>query len=226
MQDGREHVLHTYILGLPELAGRPEAIVAAIDSWSAKNEILMTIGAERGDLILDIITKDKPKVMVELGGYVGYSALKFGQALRDVGGHRYISLEANLEYAEIAQSMIKFAGLSGFVQIVVGPSSSTLADLALEDPSLRIDVLFVDHSGRLYEQDLKLAESCSLLSRNAVVIADNILDPNASSYLAKMDTDAWCADPGSPMADAARGAERFAYDSHILKFKLQSGEPV
>ena len=200
--------------------------MAAIDNWSAENEILMTIGSERGDIILGIIAQDKPKVMVELGGYVGYSALKFGQALRDVGGHRYISLEASPEYAEIAQSLIEFGGLSDFVQIVVGPSSSTLANLALADPSFRIDILFIDHSGQVYEQDIKLVESYALLSQNAVVIADNILDPNASNYVAKMNTHAWCADPGSSMAEAPREVEKFAYESHVLKYKLQSGEPV
>jgi catechol O-methyltransferase len=59
----------------------------------------MTISAERGDLVLDIMSKTKPKVMMELGGYFGYSAIKFSRALRDAGCERYLSLEAGLEYA-------------------------------------------------------------------------------------------------------------------------------
>ncbi len=59
----------------------------------------MTTGKERGDIILDVIPEDKPKIVVELGGYIGYPAIKFGQAFRDEEGQHYLSLEANLEYA-------------------------------------------------------------------------------------------------------------------------------
>ncbi|CAN9211118.1 unnamed protein product [Alternaria alternata] len=216
--DGRENVLLNHIMGLPNLAGRPGAILSAIDEWSAKNKILMTIGQERGDLILDVISSDKPKVMVELGGYVGYSAIKFGQALRNVGGQRYLSLEASPEYAEIARSFIRLAGLDDVVQVIVGPSSGSLVDLATSDPPVKIDVLFIDHAASLYEQDLKLAETHSLLSMQAVVIADNILDTEANTYVAKM------YHPGQALDSAEY--ERFTYASRILNFKLQSGEQV
>lgn len=205
-------------MGLPNLAGRPEAILSAIDEWSAKNKILMTIGPERGGLILDIISHDRPKLMVELGGYVGYSAIKFGQALRDAGGQRYLSLEASPEYAEIARSLIRLAGLDNVVQVMVGPSSGSLIDLATEDPAFRIDVLFIDHATALYEQDLELAETRGLLSMQAVVIADNILDTEATTYVAKMYR------PVQALDSAER--ERFTYTSRILNFKLQSGEHV
>lgn len=190
------------------------------------NDILMTIGAERGDLILDIISEIKPKTMVELGAYIGYSAIKFDQAVRDLGGERYLSLEPNQEYAAIARSMIEFAGLSGFVHVIVGSSSSSLVNLAFAEPTLRIDLLFIDHSGRLYKEDLTLAERSSLLSPHAVVIADNIVDPNASNYVAKMDVRA--PDRGSEQAvdKDPQGGERLVYDSRTLSFTLQSGESV
>lgn len=214
--DGREHVLLEHIMGIPNLSGRPEAILSAIDEWSAKNKILMTIVQERGDLILDIISNNKPKVMVELGGYVGYSAIKFGQALRKVGGQRYLSLEASSEYAEIARSFIRLAGLDNLVQVIVGPSSRSLVDLASSGSPVKVDVLFIDHAASLYEQDLKLAETHSLLSMQAVVIADNILDAEASTYVTKMHR-------SSQAVDSAE-REGFTYASRILNFKLQSGE--
>lgn len=40
----------------------------------------MSTGQERGAVITDLITKTKPKVMAELGGYIGFSAVKFGSA--------------------------------------------------------------------------------------------------------------------------------------------------
>lgn len=217
-QDGRENLLLEHVMGLPNLAGRPDAILSAIDEWSAMNKILMTIGPERGNLILDIISNDKPKVMVELGGYVGYSAIKFGQALRDAGGQRYISLEASSEYAEIAQCFIRLAGLENVVQVIVGPSSGSLVDLATSDPSFKIDVLFIDHAASLYEQDLKLAETHSLLTMQAVVVADNILHTEANTYVAKMHRPGQVQDPTE--------REGLKYASRILNFKLQSGEHV
>ncbi|GLA53755.1 hypothetical protein AnigIFM63604_011057 [Aspergillus niger] len=64
--------------------------------------------------------------MAEIGGYIGYSAILFGHEVRKAGGTRYISFELNDEYASIAKSLVEFAGLGNFVEILRGPSSQSL----------------------------------------------------------------------------------------------------
>ena len=77
-----------HILSLPnlEIRGKPQAILEEIEKWSEKNQIFMTIRLERGSTILNLISDTKPRTMVELGGYIGYSAIKFGPAVKAVGG--------------------------------------------------------------------------------------------------------------------------------------------
>lgn len=75
--DGRELSLLRYIHALPNLPslrGNPVAIVEAIDTFGRTQNFLMNIGAPKGRIITSIIEECKPKVFVELGGYVGYSA--------------------------------------------------------------------------------------------------------------------------------------------------------
>ena len=78
---------------------------------------------------------------VELGGYTGYSAINFGQALHDMGSQRHLSLEASLYNAEIARPL-KFARLDDFVQVIVGLRLNSLVGFETSDPPRKIDVLF------------------------------------------------------------------------------------
>lgn len=58
---------------------------------------MMTVGAPKGRIVTDLIDEIKPKTMIELGCYMGYSAILFGDAVRRNGGERYLSLELNPE---------------------------------------------------------------------------------------------------------------------------------
>ncbi|KAF2632360.1 hypothetical protein BU25DRAFT_475848 [Macroventuria anomochaeta] len=66
----------------------------------------------------------------------------------------------------------------------------------------------------------------SLLSLQAVDIVDNILDPNASNYMAKMDIPARPTDLENFTAEATEERGKVAYASRVVAFKLQSGEQV
>ena len=77
-------------------------------------------------IISDLITKQKPTIMIELGSYIGYSTVLFASALRAVSGTEYISFEREPKFAKVASEMFKLAGLSDIVRFVVRSSSSGL----------------------------------------------------------------------------------------------------
>ncbi len=104
---------------------------------------------------------------------------------------------------------------------MVGSSSDSLINLAASDPTLRIDVMLIDHMGKLYEKDLMLAETYSLLSPQAVVIADKVLDPNASNQVAIMGGSIQPPDTGRPKAGTTRDS---TYVSRFVYVELQLGE--
>lgn len=62
----------------------------------------MNIGATKGAFVTNLIAKNKPSVMIELGGYVGYSAILFGDVIRANGGKQFLSIEKNPEVAAVA----------------------------------------------------------------------------------------------------------------------------
>jgi catechol O-methyltransferase len=186
--EGREIALLEYVYGLSnidELRGNPAAILAAIEE-RAKTVHFMHIGQDKGKYIKDIINEKKPSIMVEFGGYCGYSAVMFGDAVRKAGAGKqvkYYSLEFSPLFAAIGRSMVDLAGLSDIVKVVVGPASHSLERLHKGGVLKEIDVLFIDHEKSLYVSDLKTAESLSLLPIGAVIAADNILKPGAPQYV-------------------------------------------
>jgi catechol O-methyltransferase len=143
----------------------------------------MNVGPDKGKIVCDLIAEVKPEVMVELGGYIGYSGLLFGDAVRNAGGKRYYSLERNPEFAAVITSLIDLAGLSDIVKVHVGPSDQSIARLHQNGTLTKIDMMFLDHYKPAYTTDLRLCEHLGLISPGSVLAADNVIKPGNPPYL-------------------------------------------
>ena len=184
--DGREIDLLHFIYGYPSiqsLRGSPTKVLKAIDEFGQTRKYLMNVGADKGRIVSDLIAEVKPKVMVELGGYVGYSALLFGDAVRRAGGQRYFSLERNPVFGAIILSLVDLAGLGDIVKVVVGSSGESIKRLHAEGNLEHIDLMFLDHFKPAYTADLKLCEHLNLVAQGSVLAADNIIKPGNPPYL-------------------------------------------
>lgn len=83
----------------------------------------MNLGDVKGAIADRVINEAQPKVLVELGGYCGYSAVRFGHLLRQWPQARMFSIEMNPEFAAIATEIIKIAGLGlQNLQLLAEPS--------------------------------------------------------------------------------------------------------
>ena len=151
--------------------------------------------------------------MAELGGYIGYSAIKFGSEMRKAGGTKYYSLENDAHYAAMAETLIDFAGLKDFVQILVGPSSNSLVKLA--SIGVKLDVLFIDHLEEFYLKDLQLSEEHELLSVGSFIVADNAGNPRARDYVQYLNK-----------SERASIPAMHRYKSRTIPYLLPNGEPV
>ena len=143
----------------------------------------MNVGDDKGKIVTDLIAQVKPQVMVELGGYIGYSALLFGDAVRKAGGKRYFSLERNPEFAAVIMSLADLAGLGDIIKVVVGSSSDSIKRLHAECAIKHIDLMFLDHYKPAYTTDLKLCEHLGLVTPGTVLAADNVIKPGNPPYL-------------------------------------------
>lgn len=158
---------------LSQLRGNPQKVLDAIDEYGRTQKYLMNIGPYKSGTIVDLIEKEKPSIIVELGGYVGYSAIAFGTALRKAGGKRYYSLEFNAEFGAVIGSLVDLAGLSDIVKVVIGASSDSLRRLHSGGVLKQIDLLFLDHYKPLYVDDLKICEEMGLVTQGSILAADN-----------------------------------------------------
>lgn len=143
----------------------------------------MNVGDKKGAIVVDEIKSRKPEVMVELGGYVGYSTILFGQAVRNAGGQRYWCLERSPEFAAVIMALIDLSGLSDTVKVIVGPSDESIHRLHSSGALQNIDMMFMDHYKPAYVTDLKLCEELKLITPGTVLTADNVIEPGNPPYL-------------------------------------------
>lgn len=184
--DGREIELLHYIYSKPdleEIRDSPARVLQAIDEYARTKKYLMNVGEDKGRIVTDLIAEVKPETMVELGGYIGYSCILFGDAVRKAGGKRYWSLERSPEFGAVISSLVDLAGLGDVVKVVVGSSDVSIDRLYKKGLLKHIDMMFLDHYKPAYKTDLKLCEELELVTPGTVMAADNVITPGNPPYL-------------------------------------------
>ncbi|KAI9743449.1 MAG: hypothetical protein M1818_002761 [Claussenomyces sp. TS43310] len=181
--DGREEELVDFVTSRPRCRGSPTSVLEAIDDFARTRKYLMNVGDDKGRIIVDLIRETRPKTMVELGGYCGYSTILLADALREAGGEKLYSLERNVQFAQNIKALVQFAGLSDIVEVIVGPSSDGIQRLYDTGNVKHIDMMFLDHYKPAYTIDLKLCESLGLVGKGTVLAADNVITPGNPPYL-------------------------------------------
>jgi catechol O-methyltransferase len=188
--DGREERLLEFIKTHPEkdsMKGNPSKILNAIDHYSNQKEMLITVGPEKGRVVADIIAEEKPKIFVQLGTHVGYSAILFADCMRkqrpnDTSVHLW-ALEIEPNFVAIAAELVEMAGLQEIVTVVTGRADESMRKLKADGKLSQIDMLFIDHVEEMFKPDLQVAmEELGLLKVGASILADNILIPGAPEY--------------------------------------------
>lgn len=214
------------------MKNNPSEIISGIDDYGRTTNFLMNVGSVKGKLVTDLIAEKKPRLMVELGGYVGYSAILFGDAVRRNGGEKYISLEESSKFAAVARELISLAGLDEFVEVVIGPCSSTLPIIQQRYQGRPLEFLFIDHKKDDYVVDLVRCEILGMIAPGTHVIADNCVSPGAPLYLEYVRGDRHKKSEILELIEAEVGQSIepsslwFEYESTALEGAEPTGEPV
>ncbi len=157
-------------------------ILAEIEE-TARKEYLPSIGPIKGKIIEDVIEEYKPKKALEIGTLHGYSAILITNTI--LGGEYdnenfnsersstepiLISVEKDQKIANIARKNIEKARLSEKIQVINGDALEII-------PRLKSDfnMIFLDATKSEYLKYLQLIEKYNLLTKRAVVVADNVL---------------------------------------------------
>ena len=154
-----------------------------MDQYSGQKEFLIGLGEDKAKKLAEMIASDKPGVFVEIGGYVGYSAVLAGAAMRQYNPNAQVwSLELDKDFATIIEEVADFAGLTDIVRIVVGSASESLNAMKADGRIQQPDMYLIAHVEDLYVSDFQTIESLGCWKVGAVVIADNVVRPGAPKY--------------------------------------------
>jgi catechol O-methyltransferase len=187
--DGREEEVAAHVLARAP-AGDIDAAIREIDAYAYTRKFLINVGDEKGAILDDIVRRVQPRRALELGAYVGYSALRMVRALPP-GGHLW-SVELNPANARIARRIADHAAASTRVTFVdgsLGDGGATRATLerAHGFAAGTVDLVFVDHAKDQYLPDLRRILDAGWLHPGSVVVADNMRFPGSPHYRAYMD---------------------------------------
>jgi catechol O-methyltransferase len=187
--DGREERAGRFVRSQAP-AGDLDAAIAALDCFAYRRAILINVGDRKGALLEATVARVRPARVLEVGAYVGYSALRIARALPP--GGRLTSVELNPDNASIARGVVAHAGAGDRVTFVVGSlgDGGATLDLLTREHGFAdggVDLVFLDHAKERYLPDLQLLLERGFLHPGTVVVADNIRFPGAPAYRAYME---------------------------------------
>jgi catechol O-methyltransferase len=182
--DGREEALAQRVLA-DARPGDVDDAIRVVDEFAYRESFLINVGDEKGALLDAAIERAQPRLLLELGTYCGYSALRTVRKM-PADGH-LVSIEYVEANADIARRILDHAGVGDRVTVVVG----SLADEGTTAATLErahgfalgtLDFVFIDHDKELYLPDLERIVGRGWLHQGSVVVADNVKFPGAPGY--------------------------------------------
>ncbi len=155
---------------LRELTERPE-------EWG---QVRISVPPDTGKFLHIFVQVAKPKRILEIGMFHGYSTLWIGLAAKEVGA-RVTALELEAEKVAVAEANFARAGLADVISVIQGDGKQTLA--ALAGP---YDLVFLDASKEDYAAYFDLIYP--RLSPRGVIVADNAVShgDDMSEYFEKV----------------------------------------
>jgi predicted O-methyltransferase YrrM len=129
------------------------------------------IPANQGQFMALLVALLKPKRLLEIGTFTGYSSL--AMALAMPADARLLCCDISAEYTDIARRYWREAGVADRIELALGPAVETLDGLIAGGAAGAFDLVFIDANkndyARYFEQSLVLARP------GALIIVDNTL---------------------------------------------------
>jgi caffeoyl-CoA O-methyltransferase len=126
----------------------------------------MLTGEIEGRLLEFLVFLARPRLVLEIGTYSGYSALSMAGALPS--GGRIVTCELDPERVAFAQRHIDAAGFADRIEIRQGPALETIA--GLDGP---FDLVFIDADKGGYHDYYEAV--LPKLSERGLIVIDNVL---------------------------------------------------
>ena len=126
----------------------------------------MLSGHLQGNFLTALSKLKRPRYILEIGTFTGYSALCLAKGLAP--GGKLITIEYDAEHAEIAGTFVAASQYADSITILLGDAKKIIPDL-----DVIFDLVFIDADKEGYQQYYDLIiDKCS---SGALIIADNVL---------------------------------------------------
>jgi predicted O-methyltransferase YrrM len=166
--DPRWVEVEEWIVG--RLIGHDEALEQALKAAADGGLPAIQVEPSTGKLLQLFARMVGAQRILEIGTLGGYSTIWLARGLPEDG--RLITLEANPDYAAVAERNIANAGVADRVDLRVGPALEALPKIA-EEGVAPFDMVFIDADKS--NQDKYLSWALDLTRLGSVIVGDNVV---------------------------------------------------
>ena len=161
--------LYDYILSATL---REDALLAELREETAQlPEGGMQISPDQGEFMGLLVKLVGVTRAIEVGVFTGYSSLCVARALPDDG--LLVACDISVEYTDIARRYWERAGVSGRIDLRIGPAAETLERMIASGEEETYDFAFIDADKGNYPRYYELC--LQLLRRGGLLLVDNAL---------------------------------------------------
>jgi predicted O-methyltransferase YrrM len=125
---------------------------------------LPIIGPVRGEVLVGLVRRVKPRRVLEVGTLLGYSAILIAKELGNEA--EIVTIEIDEDEAELAKENVRKAEVKPRIRVLVGDALDIIPNLEEE-----FDLVFLDAAKSKYFECLRLLED--KLNKGSLVVADN-----------------------------------------------------
>lgn len=166
-----------YLAGL--LVGADPALDAALADSAAHGLPAINVSPPQGKFLYLLARIHGARNILEIGTLGGYSTIWLCRALPP--GGRLITLESDPKHAAVARANLERAGLTGVVELRLGPALETLPKLAAEGRE-PFDLVFIDadkpSTADYFAWSLKLSRPGTVIVVDNVVRKGGVIEPD------------------------------------------------
>ncbi|PAE23094.1 MULTISPECIES: O-methyltransferase [Bacillaceae] len=155
--------LHAYIEEI--IPGRPQLLDKMEQYAKEHNVPIMELAGI--EAMLQLLRIQKPKMILEVGTAIGYSALRMAFTVPE---SKIVTIERDVERYQLAEKYIEEAGKKEQIIIIKGDALEVEEDVEKHGP---YDAIFIDAAKGQYQRFFEIYSR--FLSDGGVIITDNVL---------------------------------------------------
>lgn len=153
------------------LSSKIKKLLNDMEEYSRTHDGIWSVPREEGEYLYQLIVKENPRSILELGTSIGYSTIWLGLAAQEIGA-QVLTVDIDPKKAAAAIQNITQAGLSEIITVRLGNAADILKELIAENKNF--EFIFMDTNKEDYLSHFKLANK--ILVPNGLLAADNVLD--------------------------------------------------